>query len=431
MAANTQITIGGVDYTEYCDLESIEVDNNVVMTSDTMKVSVILRGELPRPMDGNEIIWTNNGVREFAGVITQLDEVDLGVDLEYRVSAQSYERWFNRRLVVGYYEQMPGDQVVKQIVEKFCPGFTTEHVLPGFVMPPHFFNYVTPSDAIKRIAQQIEFGWYIDYEKKVHFYPLEQFPSPLPSNVLDADNDIDNYGDLVLKEDGSQKKTRIYLKGFKSRVATPIVLRYSADGMSQQWNLGYSPSRYDGDIKVLVGGVEKTAKRDLVDGTPGQDVTDMESVFVNYWQNLIRLNYAPPAGTVIEVTMYYMAETIIMRENPEAQGAAAIADGNGDGRYEYAVTEKALSQSTIDAANKRGDQLLYKYAYPSMTGSMNSFTQGWRAGQFFTIRSDRRMGGIAMKMYVRQVKKKIVRATEDDGLLIQYSLSFADVPYLV
>lgn len=430
MSANTQILIGGVDYTTYCDLDSVDVDNNVVMTSDTMKITIMLRGELPRPMDGNEIIWLNEGKREFAGVITQVEENDWGIDLEYKVTAQSYERWFNRRLVVGYYDQGPADVTIKSIVSQFCPGFTTKNVLPGFVMPPHFFNYVVPSDAIKRIAQQIEYGWYIDYERDLHFYPIEEFVSPLPNNVLDVDSDVTNYSDLVLKEDGSQKKTRVYLKGFKSRVATPITLKYVADGQSQQWNLGYTPSRYAGDVVFKVGGVTKNVKRDLVDGTPGQNLTDTSTAYVNYWQNLVRLNYAPPVGTLIEVTMYYMAETIIMRENPEAQREAQLADGEGDGRYEYAVTERGLSQSTIEAANNRGDQLLYKYSYPSTTGTFNSFTQGWRAGQYFTLRSDRRMGGIIMKMFVRQVKKKIVKA-DGGGLLIQYSISFADIPYLV
>jgi hypothetical protein len=426
----TQITIAGVDYTPYCDLETIEVDNNVVMTHDTFTFTVRLRGELPRPKRGNEVIWTNNGNREFGGIVTEVSETDIGGDLEYVVSAHSYEPWFNRRLVVNYYSSATADSLVKQIVQQFCPGFTTANVLPGYTLPPQYFNYVTPSDAIKKLAEQIEYGWYIDYYKDVHFYPIESFTSPLPSNTLNADTDTVNYSDLVLKEDGTQLKTRIYLKGFKSRVGTPITLTFIGDGYTTQWSLGYKPSRNAGDVTVTVGGVPKTVKRDLVDGSPGQNTSDQTSAYINYSQNLLRLNYAPASGVQIVVTMYYLQDTIVMREDPQAQSAAAAADGSGNGIYEFAVTEPSLTQATIAAANARGDMLLYKYGYPQITGTFVSFTQGWRAGQYFYLISNRRMGGINQKMYVHQVKKRIVRS-DSGGAFIRYEIAIADIPYLV
>lgn len=438
MAANTQITINGLDYTQYIDLESVEVDNSVIMTHDTMQFVIRLRGELPIPADGNEVIWLNNGVREFAGVVTTIIETDIGTDLEYQITAQSYERWLDRKLVVGYYPQQAADVTVKQIIQQFAPQFTTNNVKPGFTLAPFYFNYMTVSDALKKISQMIEYGWYIDYQKDLHFYPVESFVSPLPNNTLDIDNDVVNYGGLVLQLDGSQKKTRIYLKGFKSRVGTPVTLNFPCDGYTMQWNLGYKPSRASGDVSAKIvdgnGNTIKTLtiKRDMVDGSPGQNLTDQNSLFVNYSQNLIRLNYAPPSGQIVQFTMYYLTDTIVMREDPLAQQAAAQSDGNGsDGIYEFAITEPALSQSTIDAANARGDQLLYKYAYPELTGTFTSYTQGWRAGQYFYLLSKRRMGGLQnVPVYVRQVKKTIVKA-DNGGLLIAYEVSFSDVPYLV
>lgn len=400
------------------------------MTHDTMRFIARLRGELPRPSRGNEVLWLNNGVREFAGIVTQVDEDDLGADLEYTVNATSYESKFNRRLVVNYYNSMTADALVKQIVQSFCPGFTTANVQAAYTLPPQYFNYIEPSAALKKIAQQIEYGYYIDYYKDVHFYPIESFTSPLPSNTLSADTDTVNYADLKLSEDGTQLKTRIYLKGFKSRVGTPMTLTFTGDGNTTQWSLGYKPSRNAGDITITVGGVSKTVKRDLVDGSPGQNTSDTNSAYVNYSQNLLRLNYAPASGVQIVVTMYYLQDTIVMREDPQAQSVAAAADGDGTGVYEFAVTEPSLTQATLAAANSRGDMLLYKYGYPQITGSFVSFTQGWRAGQYFYLQSTRRMGGINMKMYVQQVKKTIVRA-DTGGAFIRYEIGIADIPYLV
>lgn len=400
------------------------------MSHDTMSFTVRLRGELTRPKRGNEILWLNNGVREFGGIVTEVTEVDIGGDLEYAVSAKSYDVWFNRKLVVNFYASMTADALVKQIVQSFCSGFTTANVLAGYTLPPQFFNYVKPSDAIKKIAEQIEYGWYIDYYKDVHFYPIESFVSPLSSNTLNVEMDTTNYADLKLKEDGTQLKTRIYLKGFKSRVGTPITLTYIADGYTSQWSLGYKPSRNAGDITITVGGVSKTTKRDLVDGSPGQNLTDTNSAYINFSQNMWRLNYTPAQGTVMNVTMYYLQDTIIMREDPQAQTVAAAADGDSNGIYEFAVTEPSLTQATISAANARGDMLLYKYGYPQITGSFTSFTQGWRAGQYFYLVSNRRLGGINQKMYIHQVKKSIVRS-DSTGAFIRYDIAIADIPYLV
>lgn len=426
-----KITIAGVDYTQYIDIEAIEVNNSVVMTSDTMTFTVILRGELPRPRDGNEVIWLNDkGDREFGGVVTTVEEKDIGIDLEYAVTAQSYERWLDRHLAVNYYNSMYADTMVKQIVSSFCPGFTTNNVQPGFLIPPMYINYIKPSEAIKKIADLLEFGWYVDYYKDIHFYPVESFVSPLPNNTLNADTDTQNYGDLELKEDGSQKKTRIYMKGFKARQSTPVTLKFTTDGQTTQWNLGYKPSRVTGDLTVTVGGVSKTVKRDMADGSPGQNLTDQTVAYINYSQNLLRLNYAPASGVIISVTMYYLSDSIFMREDPAAQQAAAATDGNGDGRYEYASTEPSSSQATIDAVNARGNMLLYKYAYPQLTGTFNSFLQGWRAGQFFLLTSSRRMGGLNEQMYVQSVKKTIVKA-DSGGLMLQYQVTISSTPYLV
>jgi hypothetical protein len=430
------ITIGGVDYTKYADAESIDVQDTVIMTKDTMSVNIELAGELPPPSESQEIIWTVDGKREFAGVIAQVTEVDLGTALQYQISAVSYEHWFNRHLVINYYNEMPADQMVKSIVGQFTHGFTTKNVQPSYTIAPKYFNYVTPSDALDKIAGEISWGWYIDYYKDVHFFPFEQFVSPLPNNSLYADGakDTVHWSDLQLTEDGSQKKTRIYLKGFKSRVSTPVTLIFTGDGQTMQWQLGYKPSYRSGDIQVWVGNQQMNVKRDLVDGSPNQNTTDMTSAFINYSQAMVRLNFAPDPGVQVKVTFYYLADTIVMREDPQAQKIAKKRDGDGfDGRYEYAHTESSMTNSTIEAANAKGDMLLYQYAYPQLQAQFTSFTRGWRSGQYFYLRSKRRMGGRydGQKMFVQTVEKKLVHVTPNSPAVLQYTITAASTPYLV
>lgn len=425
-----------MDYTKYVSAPDIDVTDTVVMTQDTATFYVELAGELPPPAESQELIWTVDGKREFAGPIQQILEVDLGTALQYQITAVSYEQWFDRHLVINYYDQMYADQMVKNIVGQFTHGFTTNNVQQSYMVAPKYFNYVSPSEAMKQICNEIQWGWYIDYYKDVHFFPLESFVSPLPNNSLYADGKTDTkyWSNLQLTEDGSQKKNRIYLKGFKARVSTPVTLTFTGDGNTMQWQLGYKPSYRSGDIQVWVGGQKMNVKRDMVDGSPGQNTTDHTSAFINYSQSLIRLNFAPASGTQIVVTFYYLADTILMREDPQAQKIAQQRDADGsDGRYEYAYTQQSMTNSTIDAANARGDMLLYQYAYPQLQAEFTSFQRGWRSGQYFYLRSKRRMGGRydGQKMFIQSVEKKLVQTSPNGPTVLQYDIKAASTPYLI
>lgn len=430
------VTIDGVDYSKYVSAPDISVTDTVALNQDTATFYVELNGELPAPVVSQELIWEVDGVREFAGPIQQILEVDLGTALQYQLTVTSYEPWANRHLVVGYYDEQTADSMVKNIVGQFCHGFTTNNVQPSYLIPPLYVNYETVTDTIKKIADQIQWGFYIDHYKDLHFFPIEQFVSPLPHNTLHADGatDTKSWSDLQITEDASQLKTRIYLKGFKSRVSTPVTLTFTGDGNTMQWSLGYKPSYRSGDISVKVGNQTMNIKRDMADGSPGQNTTDTTSAFINYSQNLVRLNFAPAQGVPIVVTFYYLSDTILMREDPRAVQAAAQRDGDGsDGRYEYAHTDSTLTSSTIDAANAKGDQLLYQYAYPQLQIEFTSFVRGWRAGQYFWFRSKRRMGGRydGQQMFVQQVQKKLVQAVPGGPTVIQYDVTAASTPYLV
>lgn len=429
------VTIDGIDYSAYCSAPDIDVTDSVVLDQGTATFYIELNGELPAPSVSQELIWEIDGQREFAGPIQQILEVDLGTALQYQITATTYEPWLNRHLVVNYYQEMTADTMVKDIIGQFTHGFTTNNVQPSYLIAPLYCNYTTVTDTIKNIANQIQWGWYVDYYKDIHFFPIEQFVCPLPNNTLYADGKTDtkNWSKLQITEDASQLKTRIYLMGFKARVSTPVTLTFTGDGNTTQWDLGYKPSYEKGDVSVTVGGTSLTVKRDLVDGSPGQNTTDTSSAYVNYSTHMIRLNYAPASGVKIVVTMYYQQDTILMREDPQAVAIAAQRDGDGsDGRYEFAQNDSTLTSSTIDAANAKGDQLLYQYAYPQLKIEFSSFTRGWRAGQYFYFNSNRHMGGRynGQQMFIQQVEKKLVQATPGGPTVIQYDITAASTPYL-
>jgi hypothetical protein len=429
---------------------------------------------LTMPKCGNEVVWQNPNVlvapwsgatqvpyREFGGVIVEVTETtEDGITLDYEISCKSYEHWFNRRLVAAWYNQDSPENILNSIVTKFCPTFTTHNVqTTGLKIVPEYFDYVSPSDAIKQIADQCELGWYIDSYKDVHLYSLETFQTPLPNNTLDVDHDTQHYGDLTLKENSEQQYNRIFLKGFKTRATTPIYLTYTADSQTLQWNTGYRPSSLKGDVAVQVYssmqdylndygfrhggspqyGTTMTVKRDIVDGAPHQQGAN-NTAYINYGQMLVRIpNFnnggAVPNGYVVACRFFYLKDTVALAQDHQAQAQTQAIEKTDDGSYEYSVHDKSLTNSTLGAVQAKGQLLLQKYRFPQISGTFISYFNstnsiGFRAGQYFTLLTTKRFGGINEIMFVQRVNKSIVK-NDSGGLITLCEVEFADSQYLV
>jgi hypothetical protein len=487
MASSVQILLNTLDVTPLIDYESVHVDNNVIMTSDTMSFTmIVLPGDtvtdtansssvaFVRPFCGNEIIWQNPNVvikapdgsskpyREFGGVVTEVHETLEGASLIYEVSCKSYVQWFDRHLIQGWYPQQAPETTVKAMVSRFCPGFTTYNVkTSGTTITPVYSDYQRPSEAIKSVADQAQLGWYVDYFKDVHMYTFENFNSPLPNNILDADNDVVNYGNLSLVENSEQQINKIYIKGFKTRSADLFFLPFTADGTTFQWSLGYRVSSVSGDVDVVVydsmaqynadaafksgsapsAGTKMVLKRDIIDGAPDRGGAS-NTAYIHYTQHLVRIpnwagtNAAVPSGKVVVVRFHYLKDMVWSGQDPEAQtNTAAVEGGKTDGVYEDVYSDASLTNSTISAVQSKGQLLLMKYRFPQISGTFESYfnattKSGWVAGQNFILQSDVRFGGINDVMFVQRVSKSIVK-NDTGSLIVFYNVEFADSPYLV
>ena len=493
MANQVMFSFGGIDYTKYVDIDSVNFTNDMVMTSDTGSVIIQLDGELPRPMCGQIFLWTQinsatlvevPNAREFGGVVVTVQEDTEGNSLLYTVTVKSFDHWLNRMLVVNWYNQyyvsgtkaqllaaVPGDSaninntatngngdgIINRIIEQYCPGFTCNNVqcVPNQIVP-QYFNYSTVTNAITTIANQLEMGYYVDYYKDVHFYSFEYFPSPLPGNTLYADTDLTSYGDLEIIEDGQQTYNQIYLKGFKTRNPVAMKLSFVCDGNTSQWSLGYRVSSAKGDIAVGIfpsitaylldttfqttgvvtyaGATQATIARDIVDGAPNQGSAS-NTAYVQYTQYLVRLpnyngtNQPPTNGMAIGVFFHYLQDTVYMGQDLAAQRALAAIEGTS-GIYQYSVDDKSLTNSTLGAPQAKAQLMLQKYARPQISGSFISYLPGWRAGQCFQLVTNKRFGGINQTMYVQENVKTMINNV-NGTYLTQNTITFANSPYLV
>lgn len=431
-----QILIGGVDRTHRVDLGSVRASNTLVNKADTLSLDTTVPfGELV-PKGGMEVVWLVNGVREFGGRLLRVTEQQLepGRRYRYRCDVRDYSWEMDKYLVTDAFPAPPAltqraDITVKDIIDRFTTGFTYNNVQTSYDLATLTFNDTASSDAIRQIADSLEWLFFIDYNRDVHFKPLEANVSPLPGNTLDVDSDTANYRDLVLTDDVSQVKTRIYLHDIRVRNLYALTREHTGDGVTSWFSLGYEPYSLDGAV-VTVNGTPYDVVWEGMAGKPGDGQANAKAHFCA--DNMgVRITPEPPQGAAVRAT-FYPVDTIpkLMWDDPVAMDEMALREG-GDGVHEVALRDPNANGPDESTAQARAQLMLLKYGPPRLVGTFGSDLQGWRAGQWFWLTSQYRMGGrfaTPQRVYVIQVDKQIITAGPA-GDRLRYTVTFANTPY--
>lgn len=430
-----QVLIGGQDYTQYVDLPSLKISSNIAVNSDTAEFSLLIpRQVIPRPKGGQEVKILNGSALEFAGVVLMPKETALATDqMLYDVQCRDYVFWLDKRVVVNTYTNYTAGNIVKDIIANFTSGFTSANVQgtdTSFLIPEIKFDHVPPSKAIKKLADDVGFQWWVDYSKDIHFGAVALIPSPLPGNLLLPDTDTANYSDMEFDEDVSQVRNQIYLLGYKVPADYTITQDFQADGQNNTFYTTYEPKHRLSTITVKVGGVTQGNALDLVGGLPNSQMADGKA-YINYQNQSIRFNIAPASGQTVSITYYPMFELISMYNDPQAMAEMKTRDLQ-DGVYEHAIRDRQLTSIDTSLATVRGQLELYKYAYPHYTGQFNSFLQGWQPGQYFYLTSNARMDGQFQnqQFFVIKVDKEIATHPANGTPTLQYTVYVSDTPYV-
>lgn len=423
------------------EYDAFKVDEDIYESTFEMNIDVTINNQsIDRPRTGDEVVFINNGVNEFAGVLLNVkEEQDTPDTFIYHCQVTNYSPWFRHHLVVGQRPEESADTRVKWIVSAFVNvsgnpvTFTTNNVQSAPNVPAKKYDYVDPYQAVKDLADFLQWNFWLDYSKDVHFVPSADAVSPLPNNTLLVDTDLANYGDLLIEEDSSQVINRVFAKGFKTISGAPITVYFSGDGTTTNFRLPFEPARPASSyMTVTAGNTGYTIKNDITDGRPENPQTGT-NVYVNYSSQNLRFDVAPASGANnIKVSFNYAYQPVYMAEDPAAQKIMRSREGT-DGIYEFAVSDPNLGASDTSLADARIQLMLAKYGTPILVSTFYSLLQGWRAGQYFTAVSSKRFGGDltqGVTFYLSKVTKTIV-STASGAPILRYDITCSDRPFVV
>ena len=372
LEATYSITINGIDRTADVLNKQTTITDQITQQQNTMTFQMVDRRGLGVPSTDQEIIITlNNATRIFAGYLTKITQEEVkGSYVLYQIDCMDYVRLLDRNLVNKTYNNMTDAAIIEDIITTYCPGFgiTANNVIAGVTLDQITFNYVQPSQALRKIADLTGRNWYIDYNKDIHYFPISTNPAPF--NISDSQTFASGKGyfNTQISTDASQLKNRVYVRGGTS-LSNSTTFSKKGDGTTKKHLIPDKPH----SVTVKVNGVVQSL------GIKNIDLSGF-SYYLNFDEKYVEQDAALTALSstdVLEVDYSYDIPILVAVENTTS------IDENGV--HEFAIFDSKIA--TTVAARARAAAELIDYANNLIEGQFETYTDGFRSGQYINVNS--------------------------------------------
>lgn len=357
------VTIAGIDRTADILINTLQIDDVINDQVNTCTFTLVDRSGNGLPSNDSEITITSNaGLKIFGGFTTQTEIVKEGIPrASYQCS--DYTRLLDRYLVHRVYESMTDAAIISDILTRYCvgSGISATYVVSSATIDKIAFNYIQPSQAIRKLAELTGSSWYIDNDKAIHYFPL--VTNVAPFNITSSTS---TYSDLRIRKDSTQIKNRVYVRG-GTKLSDYTTYSTKGDGVKRQFVLPDKPH----DVSITLNGVAKTLGIKNIN-TSGYDY------YLNFQEKYIEqssLATVLSTSDTLIVTYQYDIPILVAIENT----ASIIASGV----HEFAIFDKSIS--TTQSARDRATAELTDYANSIIEGSFTTTTAGFISGQYINI----------------------------------------------
>lgn len=346
--------------------------NSLSIITELNERSATLVFQTMAPLESNEEIEVqkDDTTTIFKGIIERV-QFDNRTGY-YTVRCSSLLKLFDMKLVARTFENMTAQEIVEEIIDDYCAGFTHTNVSGSINIESAKFNYDKPSDCIRQIAESIGYNWHIDFNKDVHFYEKTTIASPL---VIVEGADFSN---LKIEPDTRELANVIVVRGgsYLSSVQTYIEV---ADGEKTKFVLPESPK--DVAVYVSTGGayIAKTIEPQFGTSTPTAEFQ------VNFNEKYIQngTHSTLSNGHKIKVEYKFDVPLRLLKKDTTSIDALKVLFPSTDGEFYKVVDDSGINSREL--AESVADENLLLYGNAKINGSFNTFTGGIEVGQIVTI----------------------------------------------
>jgi len=385
-----QVTINGVDKTKSIEFGSLKITNIITRKRD-LCIFVIksYTNDEYTPSVGKEVIITDNSVKIFAGIITETENTSTSFRIiRWKVRCQDYTRLLDHKLVADTFEDQTVDSIIASLKTDYFPaGFTTNNVDAPVIVNSVKFNQKPLIKCLEELAELVNYDFYVDFNKDLHFFDKEKNPAPF--DIKDDDGSY-RYESLIIRKDNSQITNTVIVRGSEF-LATNFTAEIEGNGVNYVFNLPYKFSDFQATItgQLLSVGLDNINNPD-----------DFDALF-GFSEKILRFKDTdvPSNGAVIRVSGRPNLPLISKVKLQESIDTMVSAEG-GDGIYEKLIIDRSIT--TKPGARQRALAEIAIYAETIVEGEFETETSGLFAGQEILINSISR--GINQKFIINKVQ---------------------------
>lgn len=366
-----EVLVNGIDRTSLIQKNSLEIEDVLTSQVDTARFSIKAKEWIPEK--GDEVIINFNGNLEFGGRIVDIKKSDR-IYRQVEVECQDWSVDLDRKKIAKVYLNSTAKDIIEDIVDTVNTemgfAFTTVNVQETVLFTKVVFNYIESSKCIEALADALNWHWYIDAEKDIHFFPKGAESAPF--SIDDTSEDLIRET-LDVSDSLSELRNVVIVRGGEF-VGNERSETYVADGSQTTVNLSYKFSNLP---VVTVNAVEIAVGIENLDN-PGLE----DDTYVALWdfnQKYLRFKVAPVDGDIVESTGTPLFPLIVLAEDP-----ISIVDF---GIKEHVIVDKSITST--DFAIERAVADLDAYAQGVQSGGFSTYQHGLKSGQTIVVNSDK------------------------------------------
>lgn len=400
--ANVYLTIAGVHYA------TDRLDSTKRILHETLRIGDRKRSEAStcdfrvrgfEPSDRQEVVVCLGSDRIFGGTIriTTGGYVDTPANEYFEVNCSDFTIDMNKRKVLKQYTNQSATDIIIDIVDTYCDGYTTAGVdsdLP--IIDAITFTNQDVTDCLTQIMNRVGGDWRCDYFKDIRAYleDTEDAPTDLTSSHPTLE-------EVSIARDSSQVVTRALVEGYGSTAASSgaigatslavlDIAPFNAGG--GQVRSGQNLITYTGFSSggtTVQGGSTTVAARPRPSGGPVVSapiaigpVTDYTGDW--YWS----FTYVYSDGVESTASVSNVGNPNAALPNVATQLTISTGDSRVTNRYTYGIPTAAPTRSNRDSV---GDNSTVSFLTAYQTDGTNmppTTTPGYSAGAAYVYVTD-------------------------------------------
>lgn len=412
-----KIKIAGTDYASSVIEKSILIESVITRRIDTCKLIVKDTTGSIVISPKEEIIISNlaESVRYFAGCIASVDIKVEGITKLFVCQAQDYTILADKRIVNEVYEDKTDAYIFNDLCTKYRADLDgTTYVQTGLTHTRIVFNRLTLREAFDKLALESGFDWYVDYNKKVHYFAAD---TNIASFGLSDDPDEATtypYSGLKYNKDATRIVNLVLVIG-GTYMSDDVSFELAGDAQATELLMPYKMHPAVGESALLVYYNNNTdGAPDWVAYTVGVDFIDTFNAINclhNYQEKLLKFSAAPPdRKRSVKVTGRYDVP-ILVRVRQETSYAQY-----GEW-YEEKIVNKDIDNTAW--AKLEGKAVLAEHAFEKERGHLQCIQDGLTSGETaYIVNSIQGIDGYYL------INKLVTRLL--GGTVAQYTVSFGE-----